>query len=111
MDEDPRVRARLKNDMEEAKRQYEEYGEWYERVFETVLISEIELPAPWSIGRLDNNKKKLQATGAMPPILLDFDDSSQTYKISDGIHRTNAAKQLGYTHVPAVVTYRRIYSP
>lgn len=112
MDEDPRVRARLKTDWEEVRRQYRESGEWYEDVLELMVpISQIELPAPWNSFRLENNKKKIKETGAMPPAMLYFDDSSQTYKISDGIHRINAAKDLGYTHVPAVVSYKRIYSP
>jgi len=112
MDTDPRIRRLLNNDMEEAKRQYKEYGEWDEWVFETMVpISKIEVPAPWSSSRLEENKKLLEATGAMPPIILGFDGSSQKYEIADGIHRTTSAKQLGYTHVPAVIDYLRIYNP
>ncbi len=96
MDVDPRVRSRLRLNIEEARRQWQEYGEWYEYVFEpAVPISKIKLPPPWNEWRYKDNKKKIGETGAMPP----------------GIHRINAAKDLGYTAVPAVAAYRRTYPP
>ena len=112
MDEDPRVRTRLKLDLEEAKRQYQQYGEWYENVFEPMVpISQIESKAPWNQFRYEDNKKKIGETGKMPPAFLAFNDVTQKYDISDGIHRINAAKDLGYKYVPAVVSRRRTYPP
>jgi len=76
-----------------------------------VPISQIELTPPWNKMRYEDNKKKIGETGKMPPAFLDFDDSTGTYKISDGIHRINAAKDLGYKCVPAVVSRKRKYPP
>jgi hypothetical protein len=112
MDEDPRVRGRLRFDVEEARREYQQYGEWYENVFEPMVpIDQIDLPSPWNNLRYEDNKKKIGETGKMPPAFLSFNDTTHIYVISDGIHRINAAKDLGYTHVPAVVSYKRTYPP
>ena len=112
MEKDVRVRARLRLDLEEAKRQYQQYGEWYESVFEPMVpIAQIDLPAPWKELRYQDNKKKIGETGKMPPAFLEFHDDTRRYAIADGIHRINAAKDLGYTNVPAVVSYRRTYRP
>jgi len=112
MEKDVRVRARLRLDLEEAKRQYQQYGEWYESVFKPMVpIAQIDLPAPWKELRYQDNKKKIGETGKMPPAFLEFHDDTKRFTISDGIHRINAAKDLGYTNVPAVVSYRRTYRP
>jgi len=112
MDIDRRVRWRLKIDLDEVKRQYEEYGEWYENVFEpNVPISQIELPKVWNEARYKNNFEKIKATGGVPPIFLGYDEATKAYKISDGIHRVHAVKDLGFTHIPAVVAYRRTHRP
>lgn len=112
MTADPRVLARLRPDWEEAKRQYAEYGEWYEAVFEkAVLISEIDLPPVWNTYRYEDAKARLQKTNAMPPIMLYYNELTGKYGIEDGIHRTHAAEDLDYTHVPAVATYKRTYPP
>jgi len=112
MEIDPRVHGRLRLDIEEARRQYAEYGEWYEYVFEPMVpIAQIELTPPWNQLRYEDNKKRIGETGKMPPAFLHFDDATQIYRVEDGIHRINAAKDLGYTHVPAVVSRRRTYPP
>lgn len=112
MDVDARTRARLRLDLGEARRQYREYGEWYEHVFEpAVPISKILLPPPESKYRYEDNYRKIDKTKAMPPAFLDFHEDDKMDHISDGIHRINASKDLGYTAIPAVVGYRRTYPP
>lgn len=71
----------------------------------------IEVPPVWNQLRYEDNKKKLEQTGKMPPVFLEYDDSKDRYKISDGIHRVNAAKDLGYQNVPAIVARKRTYPP
>jgi len=70
-----------------------------------VDISDINLPESRSEYRLKDNKSKIKETGAVPPILLVFDSNTQKFDIEDGVHRTNAAKELGYSAIPAVITY------
>lgn len=98
-----------RNNLEEAWRQYKEYGEWWEWVFEYVPISKIEQCEIWSNYRYENNLRKLTETGKMPPVRLCYYD--EIYHISDGIHRIAAAKQRGYTKVPAIASYKRTYPP
>jgi len=105
MDEDPRVRARLKGDYERAKLEYEQHGDWYETIFENVPISEIELPPPWHSLRYEDNLKRLKETDSMPPVMLYYDDEEKRYKITDGIHRINAAK---YASAGASVNQKNI---
>lgn len=96
MDFDRRVLSRL-------NRRTDETGT-VSYVFENVPISQINLPKPWSEGRLADNLKKIKATKKVPPVLLSKDTRAKLYEISDGIHRTNVVKKLGYSHVPAVVS-------
>ena len=112
MDVDVRTRTHLKLNVEEAQKSYKEFGEWYENVFEpAVPIEQITLPSPWAPPRLKDNLEKIASTGSMPPVFLSYDEKTQKYDVADGIHRINAAKQLGYIAVPAVVEYRRTYPP
>ena len=112
MDVDVRTRSHLKLNVEEAQKYYKEFGDWFENVFEpAVPIEQINLPAPWAPPRLKDNLEKIASTGSMPPVFLSYNEKTRKYDVADGIHRTNAAKQLGYIAVPAVVEYRRTYPP
>jgi len=70
---------------------------------EIVPISQIELRKPWNKFRLKDNLAKIKTTKAMPPVWLHFDEKLLRFQVEDGIHRINVAKQLGFTHVPAIV--------
>lgn len=94
MDFDRRARGRMKRDPEHYR-------------FEQVPISKIELREPWNAHRLKNNLYLAKTTRQMPPVLLCHHKKTQTFGIEDGIHRTNVAKMLGYTHVPAIVWRER----
>jgi len=63
------------------------------------------LPEAWNKNRLKNNKDKIGESKAVPPILLIFNSETQKFDVEDGIHRTNAVKELGYKAIPAVITY------
>lgn len=94
MDVDRRVLSRLKRDPSTYR-------------FETVPISQINMFKVWNPLRYKDNLAKLKATKKMPPVLLQFNWRTRKFDIEDGIHRINAAKDLNYTHVPAVVAYAR----
>lgn len=90
MDVDLRVRGRM-------KRGYTFHS--------AVPIVEINLPKPWSKARLESNLKLMRKTKATPPVLLHH--VRGRYEIEDGIHRINAAKRLGFSHIPAVIALER----
>jgi len=92
MDFDPRVRGRLKRDPERYS-------------FEIVPISQISLKEAWNDIRLADNLKKIKASSKVPPVFLHFRNAE--FHVEDGLHRINVAKILGYTHIPAIVTYEK----
>lgn len=71
-----------------------------------VSISKINLTPAWSLLRLQDNLNKIKKTHAMPPIFL-YNRKDGRYDIEDGIHRTTAAKMLGYSYVWAIVAHER----
>ena len=65
-------------------------------------IKDIRLPKVWNPGRYERAKALIEAGKPLDPIDAVF--SNGKWEISDGIHRTNASKALGFTHVPAFVS-------
>jgi len=90
MDVDRRAASRLERDSDTYK-------------LEDVPISQINLRKAWNEHRYKDNLYYLRVTGGMPPVLLHFDEKTGKFNIEDGIHRVHAAKDLGYTQVPAIV--------
>lgn len=76
------------------------------RRFEMVPISDVEAQATWEPGKLDSLRNQLKKTGKIDPVRLTRDGSGP-WVIEDGIHRTALAREMGMTHVPAVVTEYR----
>ena len=71
-------------------------------VFENVMISDINLPPIWNKLRYEDNRKRLKQSESMPPVFLSF-QGRKPAEVEDGIHRIHAAKDEGYTQVPAIV--------
>lgn len=67
-----------------------------------VPLTEIEIPPPWNQGRLANALRGIEEGKELPPVDLAKQEGSPKWAIGDGIHRTNASLQKGFTHVPAV---------
>lgn len=57
----------------------------------------------WSEEKLADAKARLASGSLMPPIRIDRAFEGDGFTIQDGIHRTAAAREAGYTHVPALV--------
>ena len=104
------LKYRINNDYARANLMFEEDGFWFEELFMNIPISQIEYN-PWSSVREKDNMEKLKETGKMPPVVAYFDEEKGKYSLSDGNHRTNAAKVFGYSHVPAIVTLKRTNQP
>jgi hypothetical protein len=75
---------------------------------EIVPIKDIRVPPVWNQGRYDGALKYLQSGQAIDPIRASKEGSK--WEISDGIHRTNASRDLGWTHIP-VLTSKWIETP
>jgi|GEM_PF-2440754 len=93
-----KTRRDKKQELEEAK----DLGFYSYTVMKVVPIKQVKTPPVWNQGRIDRIKKGLASGKAFPPISLA--GKRPPYEISDGIHRTNASIDAGYTHIPAYFT-------
>lgn len=94
-------KLRALNDPEVAARSRAMQGGYDKYRYEVVPISEINVPAAWHPGRPGPLRERMVEGKPIDPIRLSR--SGGRYEIGDGIHRTNVARDLGYTHVPAFV--------
>lgn len=69
---------------------------------EIVPIKDIRVPPVWNQGRYDEALKYLQSGKPIDPIRASKEGSK--WKISDGIHRTNVSRDLGWTHMPVLTS-------
>ena len=59
----------------------------------------------WEPSRYKNNLKHISDTKSVKPVILgDLDNATQKYTLSDGNHRCYCSNELGYTHIPAIVS-------
>lgn len=79
------------------------HGGYHEARFELVPISQIDVPSVWKPSRADSVRERIQEGKPLDPVRLDREDGGK-WGISDGIHRTNVSIELGFTHVPAIVS-------
>lgn len=96
------VRRRTHRDKSRELEEAKDLGFYSYTVMKVVPLSQIKMPPVWNQGRIDRIRKGLEAGKALPPISLA--GKHPPYEISDGIHRTNASKEAGYTHIPAYFT-------
>ena len=69
-----------------------------------VPLSDIEKKPIWAPEKLEAVKKQLQEGQSLEPIMLiSTPEKPGQLLINDGIHRTEASRQLGYTHIPALI--------
>ena len=61
----------------------------------------------WEPSRYKNNLKLISDTKSVKPVILgDLDNTTQKYSLCDGNHRCYCSNELGYTHIPAIVSIR-----
>lgn len=82
---------------------YQKTGQWYYNERRMVPLAAIEEKAPWDESRRVDAETRLKDTASTTPVLLATEDGGKTFKIQDGIHRINAARQQGFTAIPAEV--------
>jgi len=63
-----------------------------------VPIKDVKVPKVWKPGRLPKLLERMRKDQPIDPIRADKTGSK--WEISDGIHRTNASIEMGYTHIP-----------
>lgn len=96
-----RRRMRMLNDPEGQKLEAQEYGVYTKTEIKLIPIKDIELPPVWGPEKYEQAKKLIESGRPLDPVNLDRVGSR--WRIRDGIHRTHASKDLGYTHVPAFI--------
>jgi hypothetical protein len=67
-----------------------------------VPVDRIEGQQAWQESKLEPIRKALANGVELPPIRLSADETGRL-TIEDGIHRYNAAREAGHTHIPAIV--------
>jgi hypothetical protein len=78
-----------------------EFGGHNEYRFELVPLSHISVPPVWHKDRIEKVRAAIAAGVALPPVQLT--EHEGRLHIDDGIHRTNASLESGFTTVPALV--------
>jgi hypothetical protein len=72
-----------------------------EASIEDIPIEDIDLPPPRDSGRTASVKEGMKAGAAMPPARGGYQPNGK-FALDDGVHRINAAKEAGATHIPAL---------
>lgn len=67
-----------------------------------VPIDDIDIPPVWQESKSRPIREALATDKALPPVRLTVGDDGRL-SIEDGIHRANAAREAGHTHIPAIV--------
>lgn len=97
-------RRRLKhlNDREKNLEMAREQGGYTKWHIEVVPISSIAVEKVWKPKRFENALEKMKDGVALDPI--NATKRGGKWHIEDGIHRTNASIEMGYTHIPVFVS-------
>ncbi len=100
----PINRRKLKNlnDPAARKESMATYGGYDDWRIEIVPIKDIRVPVVWNPKRYDEALKYLQSGRPIDPIRAHKEGGK--WEIEDGIHRTNASRDLGYTHMPVLTS-------
>jgi hypothetical protein len=80
---------------------YNRKNSWYIANVPLELIEFIN----WDKFRYNHNKELISEFGTVKPIILgDFDKELGKYSLTDGNHRCFCCNELGYTHIPAIIS-------
>ena len=97
-----RVRRRTERDPEVEKQTVDDYGFYQFWTYEIRPIRDIEDVKPWSQAKLDAVVRDIEGGKALKPIEVYDPERGSKLLINDGIHRLNASKLLGFTHIPVL---------
>lgn len=95
-------------DTKDAQVRLERAGEEYE--LRNIPISEVNVPPVWQAAKLPPILEGLSKGKPLPAIRAERGADGR-WEISDGIHRANASKSRGLTHIPAIVPKERPSPP
>lgn len=88
-------------DIEDLGSKYYDKGSWYIGYIPLNLIKF----RKWNEHRYEDNKLIISKTNSVKPIILDeYDNINDNYYLIDGNHRCFCAKELGYTHISAIIS-------
>lgn len=94
-------KLKLLNDPDAQKDSMATLGGYTKVRYELVPIAKINLPPVWHPVRPGPLRERMEKDLPIDPVRLS--ESGGRFSITDGIHRTNVAKEFGFTHVPAFI--------
>jgi hypothetical protein len=94
------VKRRTRRDRDSEREEAAEYGFYTYNVFEIVPIKDIVHTEVWRPERYERVTEAIAKNIPLPAIQVDKQGSK--YSIADGIHRYNASRDAGMTHIPVV---------
>lgn len=102
LDKGSAARETLRDKVEELS-SAREYGFYIYHVLKLIPLTDIHPEAVWNDSRIESIREGIQAGVPLPAIHVSL-NKDHKYHISDGIHRYNASKEAGFTHIPAIVS-------
>lgn len=100
--DEAKVRGRTRRDPEAEEQEAREHGFYVYNEYRVVPLKKIKPLRVWKQERIDRIQQAIEKGIPLPPVEL-TEDKSGRYTITDGIHRFNASKEAGFTHIPAIV--------
>lgn len=94
------VRRRTHRDAEREREEAEDMGFYTYNVFEIIPLSSIVHTDVWRLERYERVTEAIRKNIALPAIQVD--KQGPRFTIGDGIHRYNASRDAGMTHIPAI---------
>lgn len=97
-----RRKLRTRNDPAVQEASKKQDGGYSVYRIEIVPLRDIKVPAVWNPGRLSQALEHMRKGTPLDPI--EATKIGSKWEISDGIHRTNASIEMGYTHIPVLTS-------
>ncbi len=91
------------NDPESRLESKQVHGGYSDYSLAILPLRDVVVPPVWHPRREDAIRKAIQTGKALPPIRASREGAGK-WEISDDIHRSNVSKQMGFTHIPAIVS-------
>jgi hypothetical protein len=89
------------NDQEAREDSQQHFGGYFDHIFELVPLSKVVIDEVWKEAKYQKVVEAIQKGVPLPPVMLS--KKGGRFEITDGIHRTNASRDLGFTHIPAII--------
>ena len=100
---DARLREKLRPDPAREAEEARDRGFFTRYELRQIPLKQIIPQDVWNADKYDRAKAAIASRTPLPPI--EVHAKGNRFGISDGIHRFNASRDLGLTHIPAIINY------